>query len=131
MHNIMIYFSLNWCTIFYDLPFLTLDWKFLGHFLDKKPKPNYALYSWKSLYPDSTPHCISHSQIIELEEEEDEPKLFTKTDKKRYIKREFGYSVFFAAFPFLRLLFFFFFFFFGARVLPLTSGYCSCTVHEQ
>ena len=49
-----------------------------------------ALCSWKFLYPDSTPYSISLSQIIELKEEEDEPKLFTKTDKKQHIKTTFS-----------------------------------------
>ena len=35
------------------------------------------------------PLTLSLSQIIELKEEEDEPKLFTKTDKKQYIKQLF------------------------------------------
>ena len=49
-----------------------------------------ALCSWKFLYPDSTPYSISLSQIIELKEEEDELKLFTKTDKKQHIKTTFS-----------------------------------------
>ena len=36
------------------------------------------------------PLTLSLSQIIELKEEEDEPKLFTKTDKKQHIKTTFS-----------------------------------------
>ena len=36
------------------------------------------------------PLTLSLSQIIELEEEEDEPKLFTETDKKQHIKTTFS-----------------------------------------
>ena len=36
------------------------------------------------------PLVLSLSQIIELKEEEDEPKLFTKTDKKQHIETTFS-----------------------------------------
>ena len=53
------------------------------------PKPYCALCSWKSLLPDPT-LTLSLSQIIELEKEaDDEPKLFTRTNKKQYKKITF------------------------------------------
>ena len=43
----------------------------------------------ENLCTQTPPLTPSLSQILELEEEEDEPKLFTKTNKKQYIKTTF------------------------------------------
>ena len=77
-----------------------LEWRFLGNFLHKMPKPYHGrksnqahicilLQKIKALSPVPTLHTTL-SQIIELEEE-DEPKLLTKTNKKQYIKVLFSF----------------------------------------
>lgn len=43
----------------------------------------------ENLCTQTPPLNLSLSQIIELEEKEDEAKLFTKTDKKQCIKTTF------------------------------------------
>ena len=90
MHNIMIYFSLHQCTISYDLLFLTLEWE-VSYI---KGQSQIAHSAPTNLCSQTPPLTLSLSQVIELEEEaEDEPKLFTRTNKKQYKKDRLIYAL--------------------------------------
>ena len=69
--------------------FLILEWRFLGnsyvkcHSQIRHPAP-------ANICTQTPPLTLSLSQIIELKEEvEDEPKLFTRINKKQYKKTTF------------------------------------------